>query len=80
MSRTTSRGTTGAQAPVTGCLAVQHEQPSRIVLAIDHAGKHWQIDVTVDLDSDGGITVDISRDNVLCTTADFGWLEQHVNE
>ena len=80
MSRAPSRGSTGAPAPVTGRLAVAHEQSDRIVLAIDHAERQWEIDVTIDLDSDGGITVDITRDSVLCTSADFGWFERHANE
>lgn len=81
MSREPSRvSETGAQAPVTGRLAVTHEQPDRIVLAIEHAGRQWEIDVTVDLDDDGGITVDIARDSVLFTSADFGWSDRHANE
>jgi len=60
---------------------VDHQQDDRIILAIDHAGKHWEIDVCVDYAiEDGGISVGIGRDSILCTSAEFGWTEKHENE
>ena len=60
---------------------IDQHTDDRVILAIDHAGKHWEIDVRVDYDiEDGGISVDIGRDNILCTSAEFGWIEKHVNE
>ncbi len=61
-------------------LSIADQQPTRVVLSIDNGGKYWEIDVSVDLDSDGGITADITRDGTLCTSAEFGWLDRHDNE
>jgi hypothetical protein len=54
---------------------------SDIRLAIDHGGKHWTIDVTIDLDAEqGGIEAAIGRNYILCTSCEFGWTEKHCNE
>ncbi len=54
---------------------------TRIILAVDHGGKHWEIDVTIDPDDDDyGINVDLGRDSVLCTSCAFGWNDKHDNE
>ena len=60
---------------------IDQHTDDRVILAIDHAGKHWEIDVRADYDiEDGGISVDIGRDSILCTGTEFGWAEKHVNE
>jgi hypothetical protein len=62
-------------------LYIDHQTDNRIILAVDHGGKHWEIDVTIDPDDDDyGINVDIGRDSVLCTSCAFGWTEKHENE
>ncbi|MGB9644121.1 MAG: hypothetical protein WCB44_03160 [Stellaceae bacterium] len=38
-----------------------------------------EIDVRLDLDEDGGIVADISRDGIHCTGAEFGWHDKHEN-
>ena len=61
-------------------LYVDLQIDTRVILAVDHAGKHWEIDVTIDCDEDGGILAEIGRDSILCTSAEYGWDEKHVNE
>lgn len=61
-------------------LSIAHQQPTRIVLSIENGGTFWEIDVSVDVSGDGGITADITRDGTLCTSAEFGWLDRHDNE
>jgi hypothetical protein len=62
-------------------LYIDHQTDNRIILAVDHGGKHWEIDVTIDPnDDDYGINVDVGRDSVLCTSCAFGWNEKHENE
>ncbi len=61
-------------------LIIEHQTDDRVILAVDCAGKHWTIDVTIDTDEDGGIEVAIGRDFILCTSCEFGWDEKHVNE
>jgi CYTH domain-containing protein len=60
-------------------LYVDLQTDTRVILAVDHAGKHWEIDVTID-DEDGGILAEIGRDSILGASAEFGWDENHVNE
>ena len=38
-------------------LYIDHQTDNRIILAVDHGGKHWEIDVTIDPDDDDGINV-----------------------
>jgi hypothetical protein len=53
----------------------------RVILSVDHAGKHWEIDVRVDFDDDdGGIEAHIVRDGIYCTGTEFGWSDKHDNE
>ena len=33
-------------------LYIDHQTDNRIILAVDHGGKHWEIDVTIDPDED----------------------------
>ncbi len=61
-------------------LYIDHQTDTRIILAVDHGGKHWEIDVTIDADEDGGILAGIGRDSILCTSCEFGWTEKHCNE
>jgi hypothetical protein len=63
-----------------GVAVLLRQTDTRVILAVDHAGKHWEIDVRVDFDEDGGIVAEIVRDSVLCTSAEFAWDEKHVNE
>ena len=43
-------------------LYIDHQTDTRIILAVDHGGKHWEIDVTIDADEDGGILAGIGRE------------------
>jgi len=62
-------------------LYIDEQTDTRVILAVDRGGKHWEIDVTIDPnDDDYGINVDIGRDSVLCTSCAFGWTEKHCNE
>lgn len=61
-------------------LRIDDQTDTRVILAVDHAGKHWEIDVRVDFDEDGGIIADIHRSGIFVTSAEFGWREKHVNE
>jgi CYTH domain-containing protein len=61
-------------------LYIDHQTDNRIILAVDHGGKHWEIDVRIDTDEDGGIVAEIGRDSILCTSCEFGWTEKHCNE
>ena len=35
---------------------------NRVIVAVEHAGKRWEVDVRADFDEDGGLTVDIARE------------------
>jgi hypothetical protein len=73
--------TPDAATPDTAMKLVVTEQTDTcIILAVDHRGRHWEIDVRADFDEDGGISADINRDGVLCTSAEFGWRDKHDNE
>lgn len=61
-------------------LAIEPQTDTRVILSVDHAGRHWEIDVRVDFDEDGGIIADIARDGIFCTGAEFGWHDKHENE
>jgi hypothetical protein len=61
-------------------LIIDHQTDDRVILAVDHAGKHWTIDVTIDTRENGGIEAAIGRDFILCTSCEFGWDEKHINE
>ncbi len=61
-------------------LYIDEQTDTRIILAVDHAGRHWEIDVRVDFDEDGGIIAEIGRDSILCTSTEFGWHDRHDNE
>jgi hypothetical protein len=69
-----------AEAAASVQLVIEHQSDNSIRLAVDHAGKRWTVDVSADFDEDGGISAQIGRDDVLCTSAEFGWDEKHVNE
>jgi hypothetical protein len=49
----------------------------RVILAVSHKGREWEIDVRIDED---GIIAEIGRDSVLCTSCEFGWDDRHENE
>jgi len=61
-------------------IVIDEQTDTRIILAVDHGGKRWEIDVRIDLDEDGGIVADIARDGIICTGAEFGWHDKHDNE
>ncbi len=61
-------------------LIINEQTDTRVILAVDHGGVHWEIDVRVDFDEDGGIVADIARDGIYCTGAEFGWRDRHDNE
>ena len=65
---------------MTAKLAIDEQSASRIILTVDHAGRHWEIDVRVDFDEDGGIVADIHRDGIFVTGTEFGWHDKHENE
>jgi hypothetical protein len=66
---------------MTKKLAIEYQTDTDVVLAVEHAGKHWAVHITVDFDNeDGGIFAQIGRDNILCTETSFGWHEKHDNE
>ena len=45
-------------------LYIDEQTDTRVILVVDHGGKHWEIDVTIDPDDDDyGINVDIGRDS-----------------
>jgi hypothetical protein len=61
-------------------LVIEEQTDTRIIIAVDHAGRRWEIDVRADFDQDGGIVADIARDGIICTGAEFGWQGKHDNE
>jgi hypothetical protein len=61
-------------------LVIEHQTDDCVRLSVNYAGKRWTIDVSADFEEDGGIGAYIGRDEVLCTSAEFGWDEKHVNE
>jgi hypothetical protein len=53
---------------------------NRLVLSINRGRRRWEVHIDIDRDKDGGILVDIFRDDTCCTTAEFGWHDHHENE
>ena len=64
----------------TDKLRIEEQTDTRVILAVNHAGKYWEIDIRIDTDEDGGIDADISRDGIICTSTGFGWQDKHENE
>ena len=56
---------------MTNKLYIERQTDTGAILAVDHGGKHWTINVTIDGDDDGGIAAEIGRDYVLCTSTEF---------
>jgi len=59
---------------------IEEQTDSRVIIAVEHAGKRWEIHVRAHFDSDGGLTVDIARDGIICTGTEFDWDSKHDNE
>jgi hypothetical protein len=59
---------------------IEEQTDSRVIIAVEHAGKRWEIDVRADFGLDGGLMVDIARDGIICTGAEFDWDSKHDNE
>jgi hypothetical protein len=42
-------------------LAITEQADNRAIIAVEHSGKRWEIDVRADFYLDGGLMVDIAR-------------------
>jgi hypothetical protein len=61
-------------------LTIEKINDDYTVLAITRNGVTWEIQVEIDPDPDGGISVAVCRESEYCTGAEFGWDEKHQNE
>jgi hypothetical protein len=53
---------------------------NRVILGIDHGRRRWEVLIDIDHGIFGGITTEIVRDGICCTTTEFGWKDRHENE